>query len=38
MNKWYKYKPESVLENEVYKILWDIEIQTDYQMTRPDQT
>ena len=24
------YKPESVLENETHKILWDFEIQTDY--------
>ena len=26
---WYKHKPESVLENDTHKILWDFEIQTD---------
>ena len=25
--KWYTHKPESVLENEIYRILWDFEIQ-----------
>ena len=25
-NKWYLNKPESVLKNEMYKILWDYEI------------
>ena len=30
------HKPESVLENEMHKLLWDFEIQTDYQIsTRP---
>ena len=24
------HKPESILENETYKILWDFEIQTDH--------
>ena len=24
------YKPESVLENEIHKILWDFEVQTDH--------
>ena len=24
------YNPESVLENETYKLLWDFETQTDY--------
>ena len=28
-DKWYEHKPESVLENEDYKILWDLSIQTD---------
>ena len=28
--KWYMHKPESVLENEMHKILWDFEIQTDH--------
>ena len=27
------YKPDSFLENEMHKILWDFEIQTDYQIT-----
>ena len=32
------HKPESVLENETYKLLWHLEIQTDY-LSRPnDQT
>ena len=30
MNKWYMYNPESVLENEMYKILSDFEIQMDH--------
>ena len=36
--KWYMHKPESVLENETHKILWDFEIQTDHLITarRPD--
>ena len=28
-DKWYEHEPESVLENEDYKILWDFSIQTD---------
>ena len=28
--KWYMHKPESVLENEIHKILWDFKIQTDH--------
>ena len=28
--KWYLQKPESTLENETLKILWDFEIQTDH--------
>ena len=28
-NKWYMHKPESVLENETHKILWDLALQTD---------
>ena len=27
----YMYKPESVLENEMYKIIWDFEIEMDHQ-------
>ena len=32
------HKPESVLENEIHKILWDFEIQTDHLILarRPD--
>ena len=30
MNKWYMHKPESILENEICKIFWDFEIQTDH--------
>ena len=29
-NKWYIHNPESVLENEMQKVLWDFEIQTDH--------
>ena len=29
-NKWYIYNLELVLENEMHKILWDFEIQTDH--------
>ena len=28
--RWYMHKPESVLENETYKTLWDFEIQIDH--------
>ena len=33
------HNPESVLENETYKILWGFEIQTDHLISarRPDQ-
>ena len=27
-DKWYEHEPESVLENEGYKILWDFNIQS----------
>ena len=30
INKWYKYNLESILENEIHKILWDLVIQTDH--------
>ena len=35
---WYMHKPESVQENETYKLLWDFEIPTDNQILarRPD--
>ena len=38
MNKWYMHKPESVPENELLKILWDFEEQTDHLISagRPD--
>ena len=29
-NKWYIHNPESFLENEMHKILWDFETQTDH--------
>ena len=37
-NKWYMHKPESIPENEIPKILWSFEIQTDYLIPprRPD--
>ena len=37
--KWYVHKPESVIENELHKILWDFEIQTHHliPIRRPDQ-
>ena len=36
--KWYKHDPERFLENENYKILWDVSIQTDHviEVRRPD--
>ena len=37
-DKWYEHEPESALENENYKILWDFSIQTDHviETRRPD--
>ena len=37
-DKWYEHEPESVLENEDYKILWDFSIQIDHVIgvRRPD--
>ena len=29
ITKWYMHKPESVLKNEIHKILWDFEILTN---------
>ena len=29
-NKWYMHNSESIQENEMHKILWDFEIQTDH--------
>ena len=34
-DKWYEYEPESVLENEDYKNLWDFSIQTDHVIEAP---
>ena len=30
--KWYMHKSKSVLENQMYKILWEFEIQTNHQI------
>ena len=37
-NIWYMHNLDSVLENEMHKILWDFEIQTDHIIfaRRPD--
>ena len=37
-NKWYMYNQESVLENEMHKLLWDFAIQRDHLISarRPD--
>ena len=37
-DKWYEHEPESVLEIEDYKTLWDFSIQTDHviEARRPD--
>ena len=37
-DKWYEHEPERVLENEDYKILWDLSIQTNHviEARRPD--
>ena len=37
-NKWYMHNPESVLENETHKLVWDFDIQTDHLISarRPD--
>ena len=39
MNKWYMHNPESMIENETHKILWDFEIQMDHLISIrwPDQ-
>ena len=36
--KWYNHEPESVVENDTYKVLWDFNIQTehDIEARRPD--
>ena len=37
-NKWYMLNPAAVLENDIYKLLWDFDIQTDHLISakRPD--
>ena len=37
-DKWYKHEPESVLENEDYKVLWDFSVPTEHviESRRPD--
>ena len=39
MNKWYIHNPDFVLENEIHKLLWNFDIQTDplISVKRPDQ-
>ena len=39
-NKWYMHNSESILENDIYKLLWDFEIQTDHLILarQPDLT
>ena len=38
-NKWYMHNPESVLEHETHKLLWDFDTQTYHLISarRPDQ-
>ena len=37
-DKWYEHEPEIILQNKVYRILWDFSIQTDHviKAQRPD--
>ena len=37
-DRWFEYVPESVLENDNYKLMWDYNIQTDHDIKarRPD--
>ena len=37
MNKWYMHNPESVLENDTHKLLWDFDIQTDHLISARSQ-
>ena len=37
-DKFYMHKPESVLENETHKIVWNFEIETDPQSRSKDQS
>ena len=36
--KWYSYKPNAVLQNDIAKLLWDFPIQTDHEIqhNKPD--
>ena len=38
MNKWYMHNPAAVLENNIHKLLWNFDIQTDNLISarRPD--
>ena len=38
VNNWYMHNPESVMENEMLKLLWDFEIQMDHliSVSRPN--
>ena len=38
INKWYMHNPESILDNEMHKLLWNFENQTDHLISsrRPD--
>ena len=36
--KWYKHKPEKVVENNSWRIIWDDTIQTDVIEARPNKT
>ena len=29
-NKWYMHNPAAVLENDIHKLVWDFDIQTDF--------
>ena len=36
-NKWYMHNPASVLENDIHKLLWDFDIQTDHKISAKRQ-
>ena len=36
--KWYINKPKSVLENKIYKIIWDFKIKMDHLIQARRQT
>ena len=36
-NKWYMHNPESILENETHKVLWNFEVQTDHLISARQQ-